>query len=106
MENMMEFTMDRDLFLPVLKRICAVSKSGAKDYERYGMISLKAEKERVLVSASNGYIHAVCPLPMATFTPSRKSRTRTKSLSSRLVKRLSKAIFCMISWMRQVKTIA
>jgi len=59
MENMMEFTIDRDLFLPVLKRICAVSKSGAKDYERYGMISLKAEKERVLVSASNGYIHAV-----------------------------------------------
>jgi len=57
----MEFTITRELFLPLLENMCLIGKNGRKTFEQTGQLSIKAEKDkkRLLLFSSNGYIKAL-----------------------------------------------
>ena len=55
----MEFTIEKEFFLGAIQRLCGLSKNESPNYEHVGEISIKAEKDRLLLGASNGFISAV-----------------------------------------------
>lgn len=55
----MEFTVERNLLLPYLECLNVVGKNPSKTFDRVDHLSIKAEKDRLLLSASNGYVTAL-----------------------------------------------
>ena len=56
---MAEFTIERDFLAPALERLVAVCKNQRKGYEKFEQLSIKVEKDRLLLSTDNGFLKAV-----------------------------------------------
>lgn len=55
----MEFTVMKKVLSPVLERLVCVVSSERQSYEKLDYLSIKAEKDKLLLSTSNGYIKAL-----------------------------------------------